>query len=45
MPRARRVWPTADVLAIFRFDADDEVDFDVDLRELRGQEQGDCKVS
>ena len=40
-----RVWPTADVLAIFRFRADDEVDFDVDLRELRGQEQGDCKVS
>ncbi|MGY1433067.1 hypothetical protein [Streptomyces sp. SudanB135_2055] len=32
-----RVWPTADVLAIFRFDADDEVDFDVDLRELQGQ--------
>lgn len=32
-----RVWPTADVLAIFRFHADDEVDFDVDLRELEGQ--------
>ncbi|GAA0442750.1 hypothetical protein ACFQ2B_35700 [Streptomyces stramineus] len=32
-----RVWPTADVLAIFRFLADDEVDFDVDLRELQGQ--------
>ncbi|GGT34134.1 hypothetical protein GCM10010271_42830 [Streptomyces kurssanovii] len=32
-----RVWPTADVLAIFRFHADDEVDFDVDLRELQGQ--------
>ncbi|MDT9692789.1 hypothetical protein Q5762_31605 [Streptomyces sp. P9(2023)] len=36
-----RVWPTADVLAIFRFHADDEVDFDVDLRELRGQERLD----
>lgn len=32
-----RVWPTADVLAIFRFHAADEVDFDVDLRELQGQ--------
>ncbi|MEU0852689.1 hypothetical protein ABZ387_32735 [Streptomyces flaveolus] len=32
-----RVWPTADVLAIFRFHADDEVGFDVDLRELQGQ--------
>ncbi|MFE5112062.1 hypothetical protein [Streptomyces sp. NPDC056663] len=36
-----RVWPTADVLAIFRFGADDEVDFDVDLRELQGQERLD----
>jgi hypothetical protein len=25
-------------LAVFRFHADDEVDFDVDLRELQGQE-------
>lgn len=33
-----RVWPAAGVLAIFRFRADDEVDFDVDLRELQGQE-------
>ncbi|WP_225631090.1 hypothetical protein [Streptomyces solaniscabiei] len=32
-----RVWPTADVLAIFRFHAANEVDFDVDLRELQGQ--------
>jgi hypothetical protein len=32
-----RVWPAADVLAIFRFHAADEVDFDVDLRELQGQ--------
>jgi hypothetical protein len=35
------VWPTADVLAIFRFYADDEVDFDVDLRELQGQDRLD----
>ncbi|MBK3578612.1 hypothetical protein JHN63_33405 [Streptomyces sp. MBT65] len=36
-----RVWPTADVLAIFRFCTDDEVDFDVDLRELQGQDRLD----
>lgn len=36
-----RVWPAADVLAIFRFHADDEIDFDVDLRELQGQERLD----
>lgn len=36
-----RVWPTAEVLAIFRFLADDEVDFDVDLRELQGQDRLD----
>lgn len=36
-----RVWPTAHVLAILRFHADDEVDFDVDLRELQGQERLD----
>ncbi|SEE24202.1 hypothetical protein SAMN05428939_7849 [Streptomyces sp. TLI_105] len=36
-----RVWPTVDVLAVFRFHADDEVDFDVDLRELQGQERLD----
>ncbi|MFF3313835.1 hypothetical protein [Streptomyces sp. NPDC002952] len=35
-----RVWPTADVLAIFHFHADDEVDFDVDLGELQGQGSG-----
>jgi hypothetical protein len=38
---ALRVWPAADVLAIFRFHADDEVDFDVDLRELQGQDRLD----
>ncbi|MET8088490.1 hypothetical protein [Micromonospora sp. NPDC005237] len=36
-----RVWPTADVLAIFRFYAVEEIDFDVDLRELQGQERLD----
>ncbi|MET8826318.1 hypothetical protein ABZX40_30425 [Streptomyces sp. NPDC004610] len=36
-----RVWPTADILAIFRFHADDEVDFDIDLRELQGQDRLD----
>ncbi|MGW3287848.1 hypothetical protein ACWDR3_24780 [Streptomyces sp. NPDC001002] len=36
-----RVWPTADVLAIFRFHSVEEIDFDVDLRELQGQERLD----
>ncbi|MET8291178.1 hypothetical protein ABZV80_39160 [Streptomyces sp. NPDC005132] len=36
-----RVWLTADVLAIFRFQALEEIDFDVDLRELQGQERLD----
>ncbi|MEV6683669.1 hypothetical protein AB0N09_43585 [Streptomyces erythrochromogenes] len=36
-----RVWPTADVLAIFRFHDDEVIDFDVDLRELQGQERLD----
>ncbi|MCX5166649.1 hypothetical protein OG616_01305 [Streptomyces antibioticus] len=36
-----RVWPTADVLAIFRFGGADEIDFDVDLWEVRGQERLD----
>ncbi|MFH8612974.1 hypothetical protein ACH4D5_36430 [Streptomyces sp. NPDC018029] len=36
-----RVWPADDVLAIFRFRAADEVDFDVDVRELQGQERLD----
>ncbi|MFD5323541.1 hypothetical protein [Streptomyces sp. NPDC127092] len=38
---ALRVWPTADVLAIFRFHTDQEVDFDLDLRELQGQDRLD----
>lgn len=36
-----RVWPTADVLAIFRFYSVEEIDFDVDLRELQDQERLD----
>ncbi|RZB19726.1 hypothetical protein StrepF001_12155 [Streptomyces sp. F001] len=36
-----RVWPSADVLAIFRFHSVEEIDFDVDLRELQGQERLD----
>ncbi|CAM5674316.1 MULTISPECIES: hypothetical protein [Streptomyces] len=36
-----RVWPTADVLAILRFLAGDEVGFDVGLREVQGQERLD----
>jgi len=36
-----RVWPNPEVLAIFRFHADDEIDFDVDLWELQGQERLD----
>lgn len=32
-----RVWPAVDVLVIFRFHSSDEIDFDVDLRELQGQ--------
>ncbi|MER6149320.1 hypothetical protein [Streptomyces hirsutus] len=36
-----RVWPAPDVLAIFRLESADEIGFDVDLRELRGQERLD----
>ncbi|WP_042404670.1 hypothetical protein [Streptacidiphilus carbonis] len=36
-----RVWPAEGVLAIFRFYAADEIDFDVDLRELQGQDRLD----
>ncbi|WP_411144609.1 hypothetical protein [Streptomyces sp. x-80] len=32
-----RVWPVPGVLAIFRTMSADEIDFDVDLRELQGQ--------
>ncbi|RKS09326.1 hypothetical protein DFP74_5061 [Nocardiopsis sp. Huas11] len=34
-----RVWPADGVEAIFRFHTPDEIDFDVDLRELQGQER------
>lgn len=33
-----RVWPVPQVLAIFRFMSETEISFDVDLRELQGQE-------
>ena len=33
-----KVWPTAGLLAIFRFHSPDGIDFDVDLRELQGQQ-------
>ena len=33
-----RVWPTPRMLVIFRFSSPTEIDFDVDLREIRGQE-------
>ncbi|MEU8542788.1 hypothetical protein AB0C52_22870 [Streptomyces sp. NPDC048717] len=36
-----RVWPTADVQAVFHFLDDEEIDFDVDLRELQGQKRLD----
>ena len=36
-----RVWPDPGVLAIFRMYAAVEIDFDVDLRELQGQERLD----
>ncbi|MGJ6964879.1 hypothetical protein ACSDR0_23495 [Streptosporangium sp. G11] len=38
---ALRVWPAPEVLAIFRFYVDETVDFDIDLRELQGQERLD----
>lgn len=36
-----RVWPAPEVLAIFRFHSADEIDFDVDLKELQGQDRLD----
>jgi hypothetical protein len=38
---ALRVWPSAHLLMIFRFDAAEEIDFDLDLREIQGQERLD----
>lgn len=32
-----RIWPSTEVLAIFRFHAAQEIDFDVDLRRFRGR--------
>ncbi|MFJ7280533.1 hypothetical protein [Kitasatospora sp. NPDC098663] len=40
-----RVWPKSGVLAIFRFMSVDEIDFDVDLRELQGQPGVDALCS
>lgn len=37
-----RVWPTPELLAIFRFLAHEQIDFDIDLRDLQGQEQLDA---
>ncbi|MDX3646047.1 hypothetical protein [Streptomyces sp. MB09-02B] len=37
-----RVWPTEGMLAIFRFLADEEIDFDMDLREIQGQHRLDA---
>jgi hypothetical protein len=36
-----RVWPAPGMLAIFRFYSVEEIDFDMDLRELQGQEELD----
>ncbi|MEV0581288.1 hypothetical protein [Nonomuraea sp. NPDC050310] len=40
-----RVWPVPDVLAIFRVYRAVSIDFDVDLRELQGQERLDILVA
>ena len=37
-----RVWPVPDILAIFRPYGAERIDFDVDLRELQGQERLDA---
>ncbi|MDR8413700.1 hypothetical protein MTP10_33830 [Nonomuraea sp. 3-1Str] len=39
-----RVWPISDVLIIFRMYQIESIDFDVDLRELQGQERLDVFV-
>jgi hypothetical protein len=38
---ALRVWPSTHMLMIFRFSAADAIDFDLDLREIQGQERLD----
>jgi hypothetical protein len=40
-----RVWPAAGLLAIFRFNSPEAIDFDVDLRELQGQQRLDLFCS
>lgn len=40
-----RVWPEPGILAIFRMMSADEIDFDVDLRELQGQPGVDALCS
>jgi hypothetical protein len=40
-----RVWPVAGLLAIFRFHSPEAIDFDVDLRELQGQQRLDLFCS
>ncbi|MBN6054631.1 hypothetical protein JYK22_22000 [Nonomuraea sp. RK-328] len=39
-----RVWPTPEVLMIFRMYQRESIDFDVDLREVQGQERLDVLV-
>ncbi|WP_433513068.1 hypothetical protein ACQP2T_57100 [Nonomuraea sp. CA-143628] len=39
-----RVWPSPDMLMIFRMYQAESIDFDVDLRELQGQERLDVLV-
>lgn len=39
-----RVWPSPEVLMIFRMYQTESIDFDVDLRELQGQERLDVLV-
>jgi hypothetical protein len=38
---ALRVWPATSMLMIFRFSSAEEIDFDLDLREIQGQERLD----
>jgi hypothetical protein len=40
-----KVWPAAGLLAIFRFHSPKAIDFDVDLRELQGQQPLDLFCS
>ncbi|MDA2809808.1 hypothetical protein O4J56_04075 [Nocardiopsis sp. RSe5-2] len=37
-----RVWPAEGLLAVFRFESEEDVDFDIDVREIRGQESLDA---